>query len=103
MNEKVLEKKIKKSTMNKDFEKSKNILIEEYIKQFNKMLKYKNKKIDKTWYLYDYLININEVYGRYYKSDIEEMQNILYSNKYSTKEQISWLLDNSYIFEDYKL
>lgn len=103
MKEKVLEKKIKKSTMNKDFEKSKNILIEEYIKQFNKMLKYKKKKINKKWYFYDYLININEAYGKYYKKDIEELLDILYSNKYSIKKQISWLLDNSYIFEDYKL
>lgn len=89
--------------MNKDFQKSKNILIGEYIKQFNKMFRYKRQKINKQWYFYDYLTNINRVYGSYYEKDINDMLRILYSNKYSVKEQISWLLDNSYIFEDYKL
>lgn len=103
MKEKVLEKKIKKSTMNKDFEKSKNILIGEYIKQFNKMFKYKKQKINKKWYFYDYLVNIEKVYGKYYEKDINDILNVMYSNKYSIKEQISWLLDNSYVFEDYKL
>ena len=28
---------------------------------------------------------------------------VLYSDKYNTKDKISWLLENCYIFDDYKL
>lgn len=103
MKEKVLENKIKKSTMKKDYEESKFILTNCYIKQFKKMLKYKKKNISKTWYLYDYLIEIKNTYETLYEKDIETMLDILYSNKYNIKYQISWLLENSYIFNDYKL
>ncbi len=103
MKEEKLEKKIRRSTKKKDFEKSKEILTKCYIKHFKKMFKYKKKKVDKSWYLYDYLVNLDELYELYYKNEIEEMIDILYSGKHSIKKQITWLLDNSYIFNDYKL
>lgn len=103
MKEEKLEKKIRKSTKNRDYEKSKEILISYYIKHFKKMIKYKKNKINKTWYLYDYLKEIRNLYSSFYSSDVDEMIDILYSNKYSTKQQILWLLENSYIFNDYKL
>ena len=55
MKEKTLERKIKKSTLNKDYESSKFILLNCYIKQFKKMIKYKGGKINKKWFFYDYL------------------------------------------------
>ena len=51
MKEKTLERKIKKSTLNKDYESSKFILLNCYIKQFKKMIKYKGGKINKKWFL----------------------------------------------------
>ena len=38
-----------------------------------------------------------------YGKDIDEMIKVLYSDKYNTKDKISWLLENCYIFDDYKL
>lgn len=103
MKEKVLENKIKKSTKKKDYEESKFILTNCYIKHFKKMLKYKGKKIDNSWFLYNYLEEIKNTYASMYEKDIDEMTEVLYSNKFNIKEQISWLLENSYIFNDYKL
>lgn len=103
MNEIKLENKIRKSTKDKDYDKSKDILLSCYLNQFKKMIKYKKVKIDKTWFLYDYLIQIKKLYSSYYDTDIDKLIDILYSDKYSIKYQISWLLDNSYMFNDYKL
>lgn len=103
MKENILENKIKKTTLKKDFEASKFILISCYIKHFKKMIKYKKGEINKSWYLYDYLIEIKKLYPNMYGRDVDEMLDILYSNKYGVKQQISWLIENSYIFNDYKL
>lgn len=103
MKEKKLEKKIRKSTKEKNYEKSKFILLECYIKHFRKMLKYKHENIDNNWYMYDYLIKIKDVYLDYYSRDIDKMIEVLYSNNYDLKGQIVWLIENAEIFNDYKL
>ena len=103
MKEKNLEKKIRKSTKEKNYENSKFILLECYIKHFRKMLKYKHENIDNNWYMYDYLIKIKDVYLDYYSRDIDKMIEVLYSNNYDLKCQIVWLIENAEIFNDYKL
>ncbi len=103
MKEKNLEKKIRKSTLEKDYETSKFILLDCYIKHFKKMLRYKNIKIDNKWYMYDYLMKIKEVYSNFYSRDIDEMLDVLYSDSYDLKSQIVWLIENATIFNDYKL
>lgn len=103
MKEVVLERKIKKETKSKNYEDARFILINCYKKQFKKMIKYKKKKVDKTWFFHDYLEEIKKLYSNMYSKDIDEMVEVLYSDKYSIKEQISWLIDNCYMFNDYKL
>lgn len=103
MKEKTLEKKIKKATLKKDYEKARFILFNCYIRHFKRMLKYKRVKIDKSWYMHDYLEKIKEAYTNMYSNDINEMMEILYSNKHDVKSQIVWLIENAYIFNDYKL
>lgn len=103
MKEKSLERKIKKTTLKKDYEGSKFILTRCYIKQFKKMIRYKGEKINKSWFLYDYLNEIKRLYSSLFGKDIDEMIEVLYSEKYNTKYQISWLLENSCIFNDYKI
>ncbi len=98
-----LEKKIKNSTMKKDYDKTINTIADEYIKQMKKMLKYKNVKYKKTWYLYDYLKSVKNTYGRLYEKEIDEIIEILYSNKFSLKKQISFLIENCECFNEYKL
>lgn len=99
---KKLEKKIRKATINKNYEEAKFILIKEYIKHFKKMLKYKKIKADKTWHMYDYIINVKNAYSLLFANDFDEMLDVLYSEKYSLKQQIAWMLENCYIFNDYK-
>ena len=103
MKEKTLERKIKKSTLNKDYESSKFILLNCYIKQFKKMIKYKGGKINKKWFFHDYLEEVKRLYSSMYGKDIEEIMDVLDSEKYNIKYQISWLIENSYIFNDYKI
>lgn len=103
MKENNLEKKIKKATLSKDYNKAREIVEKEYIKHFRKMLKYKKVRIDKSWYFSDYLKLISKYYGAYYKEDINMLETIVYSSKYSDKQQISWLIENCYVFNDYKL
>lgn len=103
MKEKNLENKIKKATINKDYIKARTIIESEYIKQFKKMLKYKKVKCSKSWYFSDYLKEIANSYGAYYNDDINSLEDILYSKKYSDKQQISWLIENCNMFDDYKL
>ena len=98
-----LEKKIEKSTLKKDYDNAKYIILNEYIKLFRKMIKYKKEKYDKSYFFYDYLIKIKKLYNDMYGKDIDEMIKVLYSDKYNTKDKISWLLENCYIFDDYKL
>lgn len=102
MNSKKLENKIKKATINKKYDEAKFILIKCYIKHFKKMLKYKKIKEDNTWHFYDYIINLKKSYGLLFTKDLEELMDILYSEKYTVKQQISWMLENCYIFNDYK-
>lgn len=102
MKENVLEKKIKKATIKKDYNEVMEILIKEYTKQFNKMLKFKKIKPLKSWYMNDYLNNIKRVYSPYFDAEIDELNEVLYSNKYLVKDQIEWLLSNCYLFNDYK-
>ena len=103
MKEEKLEKKIKKATLNKEHAKAKQIVEKEYIKMFKKMLKYKKIKVGKTMYFHDYLKMISKYYSSYYKDDVNELEEIMYSEKYSDKQQISWLLENCNIFDGYKL
>ena len=87
----------------KDYDNAKYIILNEYIKLFRKMIKYKKEKYDKSYFFYDYLIKIKKLYNDMYGKDIDEMIKVLYSDKYNTKDKISWLLENCYIFDDYKL
>ena len=103
MKEENLEKKIKKATLNKEYAKARVIVENEYIKMFKKMLKYKKVKIGKTLYFHDYLKMISKYYSSYYKDEVNELEEIMYSEKYSDKQQISWLIENCNIFDDYKL
>ncbi len=103
MKEENLEKKIKKVTLNKEYTKARVILENEYIKMFKKMLKYKRVKMGNTMYFHDYLKMISKYYSSYYKNEINDLEKIMYSEKYSDKQQISWLLENCNIFDDYKL
>ena len=103
MKEENLEKKIKKATLNKEYAKARAIVENEYIKMFKKMLKYKKVKIGKTLYFHDYLKMISKYYSSYYKDEVNELEEIMYSEKYSDKQQISWLIENCNIFDDYKL
>ena len=103
MKEENLEKKIKKATLNKEYAKARVIVENEYIKMFKKMLKYKKVKIGKTLYFHDYLKMISKYYSSYYKDEVKELEEIMYSEKYSDKQQISWLIENCNIFDDYKL
>ncbi len=103
MKSKTLENKIKKSTKSKDYNKAMDTLVKYYIKLFKKMLKYKKVKFEKTWYLYDYINVLKEKYKLLFEKDLEEMSNVLYSEKYPIKYQINWLLDNYDVFRDYKI
>lgn len=103
MKEERLEKKIKKVTLNKEYTKARIILENEYIKMFKKMFKYKKVKMGNTMYFHDYLKMISKYYSSYYKNEINDLEKIMYSEKYSDKQQISWLLENCNIFDDYKL
>lgn len=102
MKSKILERKIIKATKQKDYEKAKCILTNIYLKHFKKMLKYKKIKVEKNWYLYDYILNMQKVYSKMYSKDLDEMINVLYTSKDTLKDQISWLIDNCWIFNDYK-
>ena len=98
-----LERKIKKATKEKNYEKAKEIITNEYIKHFKKMLKYKKVKYQKTWYLYDYIVSVNKEYKDLFGRDLDEMLDVLYSDKVSIKDQINWLIDNCSIFNIYKI
>lgn len=97
-----LEKKIRKATITKDYSKAMYILTKDYKKLFKKMLKY--KKINKKCvYLYDYIKVLSKEYKALYGKDFKEMEETLYSGKRTVKQQINWLLDNFFIFKEYKL
>lgn len=97
-----LENKIKKVTKNKEYDKAKEKILKYYTKHFKKMLKYKNVKIDKKWYMYDYLIHVKDAYESLFSKDIDELIDLLYSEKYGVKQQIEWLIENCEIFNFYK-
>lgn len=103
MNIKRIERKIQNSTKNKDYKKALDIIEEQYKKLFRKMLKYKKMKIDKDLYLYDYIIKIEEKYNILFSKEISDMKYVLYSDKFTSKQQIIWLLDNFTEFCDYKV
>lgn len=98
-----LENKIKKATKNKEYDDALEIISNEYIKLFKKMLKYKkvNYSDSDMIYLYNYLYELDNAYPIFSK-EIDELKNILYSQKYNTKEQIVFLLENYSKFENYK-
>lgn len=103
MLEKQLERKIRKSTKSKEYEKSLDIIKICYKKQFKKMAKYMKVK-DKNIYLYDYIKSLKIVYeGTTYYSDIEDVERVIYKDKLTTKQQITWLLENCSVFNEYKL
>ncbi len=103
MNSIKLEKKIKRQTSKKQYEEAKQILIECYKKHFKKMLKYKKVKLDKKWYMYDYIIHVRDNYKRLFQKEVDQILDVLYTSTYTAKEQIEWMLDNSTIFDDYKI
>lgn len=103
MNIKSIERKIYNSTKNKDYKKALEIIEEHYKKLFRKMLKYKNVKVDKNLYLYDYIVKIEDKYSTLFSKEISDMKNVLYSDKFTPKQQIIWLLDNFCGFCDYKV
>ncbi len=103
MREDILEKKIKGATLKRDYSLAKEKILKEYTKMFSKMLKYKKVKIDKSWYFHDYISNVKKEYGTYYASDLDELMEVLYSNKYDEKRQITWLIENAELFNDYNL
>lgn len=97
-----LERKIRRATKAKDYNKSMYILSKEYIKLFKKMLKYKKKKDVKLFYLHDYIKILKVEYKALYGNDFEDMLDMLYSGKHTLKQQINWMLDNFCIFKQYK-
>ncbi len=103
MNIKRIEKKIHNSTKNKDYQKALEIIEDNYKKLFRKMLKYKNVKVEKNLYLYDYILKVEEKYSILYSKEIADMKYVLYSDKFTVKQQIVWLLDNFCEFCDYKI
>ena len=103
MLEKKLENKIKRTTKNKDYEKSLEILKNCYKKQFKKMAKF-NKIKGKNIYLYDYIKALKKVYeGTTYYMDLEDVEKTIYIDKMTLKQQITWLLENCTLFNEYKL
>lgn len=101
MKAKVLEKKIRSVTKKKDYQQAYRILSKCYMKHFKKMLKYKKVKVKKSWYMYDYLKAMKENYSDLYRLDIEELCEILYS-KFSLKQQITYMIENCEVFNEYK-
>ncbi len=103
MLEEKLENKIKKTTKDKDYEKTLYILKKCYKKQLKNMAKF-NKVKDKNIYLYDYLKSLKKVYeSTSYYADLEELEKVLYTGKMTVKQQIVWLLENCSMFNEYKL
>lgn len=103
MLEEKLENKIKKATKNKDYDKSLEILKNCYKKQFKKMAKF-NKIKEKNIYLYDYVKALKKVYdGTSYFDDLEDLEKAIYTGKMTVKQQITWLLENCSVFNEYKL
>lgn len=98
----LIEKKVRKATLKRDYDTAKNIILKEYINYFVKMLKYKKVKVNKSWYFNDYLKALKLEYG-YYLTEIEELEDVLYSSKYDIKKQITWLIENCEMFNEYKL
>lgn len=103
MNIKKIERKIHNSTKNKDYQKALQIIEDHYKKLFRKMLKYKNIKVEKNLYLYDYILKVEDKYSALFSKEISDMKYILYSDKFTIKQQIVWLLDNFCEFCDYKI
>lgn len=99
----LVEKKVRKATLKRDYDTAKEIILKEYINYFVKMLKYKKVKVNKSWYFNDYLKALKQEYGYYYLAEIEELEDILYSSKYDIKKQITWLIENCEMFNEYKL
>lgn len=97
-----LERKIRKATKARDYEKAMYILIKEYIKLFKKMMKYKKIKGKKVIYLYDYISILKTEYRALFVNDFNEMLEVLYQGKHTLKQQINWLLDNFCVFKQYK-
>ncbi|MBO5477056.1 MAG: hypothetical protein J6A15_04825 [Clostridia bacterium] len=98
-----LERKIRKATKAKDYNKAMYILTKEYKKLFKKMLKYQKIKGVKPVYLHDYIQVLKVEYRALYGNDFEDMLEMLYFGKHTLKQQINWLLDNFCIFKEYKL
>ena len=103
MNIRRIERKIQNSTKNKNYQKALEIMEDQYKRLFRKMLKYKKVKIDKNLYFYDYIIKIEEKYNVLFSKEIADMKYILYSEKFTIKQQIVWMLDNLNEFCDYKV
>jgi len=97
-----LERKIKRATKARDYEKAMYILSKEYIKLFKKMMKYKKIKGKKAVYLYDYIKILKIEYKSLFGNDFTEMLEVLYQGKHTLKQQINWLLDNFCVFKQYK-
>ena len=51
----LIEKKVRKATLKRDYDTAKEIILKEYINCFVKMLKFKKVKVNKSWYFNDYL------------------------------------------------
>ena len=103
MNIRRIERKIQNSTKNKNYQKALEIMEDQYKRLFRKMLKYKKVKIDKNLYFYDYIIKIEEKFNVLFSKEISDMKYILYSEKFTIKQQIVWMLDNLNEFCDYKV
>lgn len=97
-----LERKIRSATKAKDYDKAMYILTKEYIKLFKKMMRYKKIKNKRVVYLYDYIQLLKVQYKTLFGNDFEDMLNVLYLEKHTLKQQINWLLDNFYVFKQYK-
>lgn len=104
MLEEKLENKIRKTTKNKDYERSLEILKNCYKNQFKKMLKFNKVKGNKEIYLYDYIKSLKEVYkNSSYEIELEELEKMLYTENHTIKQQITWLLENCFVYNEYKL
>lgn len=98
-----IERKIKRSTNKKDYEKAKEIVLKEYKKQFKWMLVRHGIIPSKRWYFYHYIIRVRQEYRILISSLVDNMCEVLYSDNYDTKFQIEWLLSHCEEFNVYTL
>ncbi len=68
------------------------------------MLKFNNFTGNKEIYLYDYIKSLKKVYkNSSYEKELEDLERMLYTENHTVKQQITWLLENCFVYNEYKL